>query len=360
MKRRTLLQIAAGLTGVSLLEFLQSRTASSQGRGKVFVLLELRGGNDGLNTVIPHGDPLYRAARPKLALNEGLPLGRGLLLHPALAPLQPAWQARRLAIALGVGWPEPNRSHFKAVDQWATGESSGEGTGWLARAFETAGSKGPLVALDPLTSSAIEGTSLISLQLHSAAFRPRSFEAPDPSVAGDNDTLRRILELEASGQREVARLKRALAPLPAGLELPRGRLGAQVALALRLIASDLAPPVLQLTSNGSFDTHQDQLGRHASQLRMVGEALAAFDRGLQRLPDRPQVTLLTTSEFGRRLKENASGGTDHGSASVSLLLGDQVPHPFLGTYPSLAQLDARGDLIASLAPPDLYARALAL
>jgi uncharacterized protein (DUF1501 family) len=360
MKRRTLLQCAAGLTGVTLLEFLENRAAVSQGRGKVFVLLEMRGGNDGLNTVIPHGDALYRAARPKLALKEGIPLGRGLLLHPAMAPLQEAWQARRLAIALGVGWPNPNRSHFKAVDQWATGRSSGEGPGWLAQAFETAGSRGPLVSLNPLTSSAIEGTSLLSLQLSPASFGRQAFVVPDPSLAGENDTLRKILVLEASGQREVARLKRALAPLPAGLKIPAGDLGAQVALALRLIASDLAPPVLQLGSTGSFDTHQDQLGRHARQIGVVAEALAAFDRGLQRLPNRPQVTLLTTSEFGRRLKENASGGTDHGTASVSLLLGDQVPHPFVGTYPSLAKLDARGDLIASLAPPDLYARALAL
>ncbi len=360
MKRRTLLQFAAGLTGVSLLDLLSSQAASGIRRGKVFVLLELRGGNDGLNTVAPYADPLYLAARPRLALNEGLLLGRGLRLHPSLGALQPAWEGRRLAFALGVGWPDPNRSHFKAVDQWASGQPSGDGSGWLARAFEQAGSKGPLVALDPLTSSAIEGTSLLSLQLSTAAFSRRTLQAPDPSLAGDNDTLRQILELEAAGQREVARLKRALATLPPGLRIPRGGLGAQVALALRLIASDLAPPVLQMTSHGSFDTHQDQLGRHARQLQQVGEALAAFDRGLQRLPNRPQVTLLTTSEFGRRLKENASGGTDHGSASVSLLLGDQVPHPFLGTYPSLASLDARGDLIASLAPPDLYARALAL
>ena len=97
-------------------------------------LLELRGGNDGLNTVAPVRDPLYQQARTTLALRDGLPLASGLALHPALAPLLPLWKSRRLAFALGVGWPTPNRSHFKAADQWATGSASGERPGWLTRA----------------------------------------------------------------------------------------------------------------------------------------------------------------------------------------------------------------------------------
>ena len=113
-------------------------------------------------------------------------------------------------------------------------------------------------------------------------------------------------------------------------------------------------------SQGGFDTHQNQPRRHGAVLGKVAEALASFDEGLQRIPRRPQVTVLVTSEFGRRLRENGSRGTDHGSASLALLMGDHVPHPFLGNYPSLSRLDERGDLIPSMAPPTLYRKALDL
>jgi len=130
-----------------------------------------------------------------------------------------------------------------------------------------------------------------------------------------------------------------------------------VALALRLIGSGVCPPVLQL-AQGGYDTHGGQAIRHERVLSQLSAALAAFATGLERLPNRPQVSLLAVSEFGRRLRENGSRGTDHGSASIALLLGDQVPHPFLGTYPSLSALDDRGDLIPSLSPPDLYRQVL--
>ena len=360
MKRRFLLQGAAALAAVPLLDRLSAQGATPVGRrGKVFVLLELRGGNDGLNTVAPVDDSLYRQFRPRLALREGLPLVQGLQLHPSLAPLKPAWEARRLAIALGVGWPQPNRSHFKAIDQWATGLPSGEGPGWLATALEKARSPGPLVALAPEGSAALEGAAPLALQLNLATLTAPPLTVPDPDLAGNNPVLRRLLALEEAGNRELARLLHALAPLPAGLTVPGGDLGQQVAVALRLIASGIAPPVLQM-SLGGFDTHSGQLQRHARVLSRLGEALAAFDDGLQRISSRPEVTLLTTSEFGRRLQENGSGGTDHGAASMALLLGDRVPHPTLGSYPSLSRLDARGDMIAVLSPPELYRLALQL
>jgi len=362
MKRRSLLFGAAALTAVTLLDQLSARGGTTGRRGKVFVLLELRGGNDGLNTVVPVADPIYLRARPRLALREGVALdqgGSGLVLHPALAPLRPAWEAKRLAIALGVGWPKPTRSHFKAADQWACGQPGGEGPGWLAAAFTKAGSPGPLVALTPEGSAAIEGGKPLSLQLNLATLTAPPLAAADPSLAGGNQTLRRLLALEEASNRELARLKRALAPLPTGFSVPASDLGQQVALALRLIASEIAPPVLTM-SLGGFDTHSGQLNRQAKVLGRLAEALAAFDAGLQRLSNRPQVTLLTTSEFGRRLRENDSSGTDHGSASISLVLGDNVPHPFLGTYPSLSQLDSRGDLIPGLTPPELYRQVLQL
>ncbi len=357
MKRRTLLSLlAAGSASAAFAGGWRSTSASASSR-HVLVLLELRGGNDGLNTVAPIRDPLYRQARPNLALTDALPLAEGLAMHPALAPLLPHWQSQRLAFALGVGWARPNRSHFKATDQWATASPSGEGPGWLAAAFDQRRAFGPLVALGPSGSPAIEGGEVMALQLASSELHGRQPAGLEPERAGANPILRRMLELEQAGQQELQRLRGQLAPLPAGLEIPRGVLGQQVALALRLIASGACPPVLQLSQSG-YDTHARQANRHGRVLGQLSAALAAFTAGLERLPNRPQVSLLTVSEFGRRLRENGSGGTDHGSASIALLLGDQVPHPFLGTYPSLSTLDDRRDLIASLSPPDLYAQVL--
>lgn len=358
MKRRSLLSLLAA-AGVSSPALLSGRSAArpSQASRHVLVLVELRGGNDGLNTLGPHRDPLYRRARPSLALADSLPLRDGLALHPALAPLLPLWQQQRLAFALGVGWPQPNRSHFKASDQWSTANPAGTGPGWLARAYANPAA-GPLVALGPSGCAAMEGGEALALQLAPGGLEQGSGTALDPAAAGDSPVLRRLLELELAGNRELARLRRQLAPLPAGLAVPQGALGQQVGLALRLIGSDGCPPVLQI-AQGGYDTHANQPARHERVLRDLGEALAALDAGLQQLPRRPRVTVLAVSEFGRRLQENGSRGTDHGSASIALIAGDQPPHPFLGSQPRLDQLDARGDLIPTLSPLELYRQVLA-
>jgi len=361
MKRRSLLSLLlASSAGAALAGGrLGSGGAGSPRSKSVLVLLELRGGNDGLNTLAPIADPLYRQARPTLALDgdEALPLAAGLALHPALAPLLPLWQSQRLAFALGVGWPRPNRSHFKAADQWATASPSGEGTGWLAAALDHRQQPGPLLALGPAGCLAMEGGEALALQLSPAELQGRPNASFDPAVAGANAVLRQMLALEQAGAQQLQRLRGELASLPPGLAIPRGALGQQVALALRLIGSGACPPVLQL-AQGGYDTHANQAARHGRALSELAAALAAFAAGLERLPNRPAVTLLAVSEFGRRLRENGSRGTDHGSASVALLFGEQLPKRLIGQYPSLSALDERGDLIPSLSPPELYRRVL--
>lgn len=358
MKRRPLLQL---LAASALAPAAIARTPSSLPPDAVLVLLEMRGGNDGLNTVIPWRDPLYRQARPRLAIDQPLSLRDGLGLHPALAPLEPLWRQGRLSFALGVGWPEPNRSHFKAMDQWATGTASGEGPGWLAAALDRRGSAGPLLSLGPAACASLEGGAAQALELAPENLGVNSPWSLGPERAGTNRILRRMLELESAGARELARLQEGLPPLPEGLSLPSGPLGGQLGVVLRLIASPHCPPVLAVTQTG-YDTHANQSGAHANHLRHLAQTLASFDAGLARMRRRPRVLLLAVSEFGRRLRENGSGGTDHGSASVAILYGDPVgqsmPHPWLGAYPSLETLDARGDLIPGIPPDALYRQAL--
>ena len=360
MKRRQLLQLAA-LTGAGLLSpplFRQTLGQPSPPSASVLVWIELRGGNDGLNTVIPFRDLVYRRARPQLAIAEGPSLGEGLLLHPALAPLMPIWAAGRLALALGVGWPSPTRSHFTSMDQWAAGLPSGLGPGWLAKACDSRRIAGPLVGLGPTGTAAIEGGKALSVQLSPAELGadPPALEV-DPALLANRPQLRQMLALDTDARSALADLQRQLPPLPPKVSLPRRGLGPQVALALRLIASANPPRVLQLELSG-FDNHANQLGRHGAVLKQLALGLQGFEQGLAALPNRPQVTVLVTSEFGRRMAQNGSGGTDHGSASVAFLLGDDVPHPFIGRYPSLQQLDPVGDLIPNLTPPQLYERVL--
>ena len=268
----------------------------------------------------------------------------------------PLWRQHRLGFVLGVGWPQPNRSHFKAADQWATASSAGTGVGWIAQAYP----EGPLVALDPSGCRAMEEGNALALQLSLPQLTTRSSRRLlDPSLVGSSPILHQMLALELAGQRELERLRDQLAPLPAGLSLPRHGLAQQVGLALRLIGSADCPPVLQLAQAG-YDTHANQAPRHALQLSQLAEALVALDVGLKQLSRRPRVTLLAVSEFGRRLQENGSRGTDHGSASVSFLYGDSIPSPFIGQYPSLEELDSRGDLIPGLTPVELYSKVLAM
>lgn len=360
MKRRTLLQGLACGTGAALAySALSSEPASTATpHDHVLIVLDLQGGNDGVNTVVPIGNPLYQKARPSLAISsDASVLGHGLALHPALSPLMELWRQRRLGFALGVGWDQPNRSHFKASDQWATARLDGVGAGWLARAFDAGRTNGPLVALHASGCAAMEGGEALALQLSHAQLRRRSSDALNPDQEKDSPILRRLLELELQGELALTRLRKHLVDLPSGLNLPRGALGQQVGLALRLIGSGICPPVLQMALGG-FDTHANQALRHARVLSQLAESLVALDFGLQQMPRRPQVTLMAVSEFGRRFRENASRGTDHGSASVAFFYGDDVPHPFLGRYPDLDNLDERGDLIPTLAPISLYRRVL--
>jgi uncharacterized protein (DUF1501 family) len=377
MRRRSLLQLSfwVGLGaaigpvakpvslqwGSDLAKSLRSRSTPG-GSKRVLVLLELQGGNDGLNCVGPFGDPLYQQLRGKLAVNpaEAIELGDGLAMHPSLAALRPSLEAGRLAWLLGVGWNQPSRSHFVASDQWASGKANGwAGEGWLGRAAAKRGERAPLVALGDGEAAALEAAGIQLLHLATADLRNPNQPWPAPQQAGDNPALRRLLELEQSSQRDLRELVAELAPAAVldGAQLPATALGKQLALALRLIAGNRPPAVIQVSQSG-YDTHANQQQRHPRLLGELAAALMGFERGLAALARRPQVELLTVSEFGRRLRINGSGGTDHGTASVLLRLGDQVGSKLQGSYPSLSKQDERGDMLPTWSPPEVMAQLL--
>ena len=354
MKRRHFLQLAL-LTSSSLCNGWPYNAMSRRG---VLIWLELRGGNDGLNTVIPFRDETYLRLRPTLKIRDGIPISNELAFHPALSPLMRLWKTKQLCIALGVGWPNPNRSHFKATDQWATANVAGEGPGWLANAMDVQALRYPLIGLGPTGSKAMDGGKSVVLHLSNKELkRKHSPLQQADQLLLERPLLKKVLSLEQSSYEALAEIQRELPRLPRSIRFSNNSLGKQLGLALQLISSPNPPPFLQIEHSG-YDTHTNQLYRQEKLLGQLAQELSLFNQGLNSFAKRPLVTVLITSEFGRRLAQNGSGGTDHGSASISLLMGDQMPNLFIGNYPSLQNTDSRGDLISNISPPELYQIAL--
>lgn len=328
---------------------------------RTLVLIELHGGNDGLNTLVPFEDARYHSLRPTLAIarEQVLQLTPTLGFHPALEPLRPLWE-RDLAIVAGVGYPQPNRSHFRSIEIWETGSDSQEylDDGWLARLFEqhplptrfTAdaillgkGDAGPLAGKRAKT---------IALRTPEEFVRESALVRPT-TVTGGNAALRHIIAVQqeighASGDLQV-QLQKAAA---LSTSFPSSKIGAQLETAARLLVAQTSIAVIKVI-HGGFDTHAGQRHTHQRLLGELAQALVNFRSAMlaHGLWDRVLVT--TYSEFGRRPAENGSAGTDHGTAAPHLLLGGRVQGGLYGAQPSLAQLQD-GDLRHTVDYRSLY------
>lgn len=336
--------------------------------GKILVVIEMSGGNDGLNTVIPYTDAGYARNRPVIGIPAASvrKISSSVGLHPAMGAMGNMFDKGQLAVVTGVGYPNPNRSHFFSMDVWqtATEEASVTNrTGWLARYFDCDGHfKG-----DPLSGVTL-GSSL-PLALTSV---------DDPvSVIGDGNNygfqaidgdrakhLRAIESMYTGGTAAIdhadfvrnvgheaylssEELKRAIAvydvKAASAAKYPIGNgLANSLQTVAKLITGGVSTRVYYLNIGG-FDTHADQPRVHAQVLNQLSEAISAFYADLELQGRANDVTLMTFSEFGRRVKENGSAGTDHGAASVLFVAGAGVKGGVYGDYPSLTDLD-QGDL----------------
>ena len=364
MNRRHLLASALALPlGLSPL----SRAAAGEepGASRTLVLLELAGGNDGLNSVVPYSDPAYYRARPKLAVERDrvLQLDETLGLNPALEPLMAAWEAGDLATVLGVGYPRPNRSHFRSIEIWNTASTSDETLqdGWLQRAVIEAGGLPPgLGALGVVLggpAGPLAGTALSTLvmkdkrQLQAAARLLDGTTAQSPNPALDH-----ILAVRRQAQAASVRIEARLATArPLKTDFPETALGRQLQLAATLVAST-APAAVIKVQQGGYDTHAGQAGQHPRLLGDLAASLSAFRRALLEAGAWQRCLVMTYAEFGRRVRENASGGTDHGTAAPHFLMGGSVSGGLYGRQPSLSDLEG-GDLRHSVDFRRLYATA---
>jgi uncharacterized protein (DUF1501 family) len=322
--------------------------ALAQPSRKLLVLVELRGGNDGINTVIPFNDPRYASLRPRLAIarEQVVQLSESTGLHPALEKLRPLWQAKELAIVQGVGYPQPNLSHFRSIEIWDTASKADEylDAGWLARAFARYPSPASFAADGVVVGAGamgpLAGGSARCIALSDPAQFLRNARLARGEGESRNAALAHILRVE----RDVrASAEKITAGRRFETGFPAGVFGNSVNTAAQLAANESRGAVVRL-SLGSFDTHANQLGTHANLLRQLAEGLSALRSALVEAGRWSDTVIATYAEFGRRPRENQSGGTDHGTASAHLVLGGAVKGGLYGAAPALDRLDGEGNL----------------
>lgn len=346
----------------------------------ILVVIQLSGGNDGLNTVVPYFAPEYYRARPGINVPEAqvLKLSRadGVGLHPNLAALREMYDQGAATIVQGVGYPNPNRSHFKSMDIWQTADPTATGDGWLGRYFdseccgfgkgesgtpESAGQGPPGIAIGRTAPLAMEGRRIKPVAFESAELFRWSAEEMHESLRSGYAALNRRERGEGSAAREDSNaaflvrtsldaqvssdlIRKAVARRPA-TQFPNSDLGRQLSMIASMIGAGLKTRVYY-ASMGSFDTHAGQggpQGRHAQLLGQFSQAVRAFYAELKAQRNDARVLSMAFSEFGRRVAQNQSQGTDHGTAAPMFLFGPMVRAGMAGEHPSMKALDD-GDL----------------
>ena len=336
---------------------------------RTLILIELKGGNDGLNTVIPYRQERYYALRPTLhiARDQVLALDERVGLHPALAPLMASWRAKDCAIIQGVGYQDPNRSHFRSIEIWETASGSHEQLeqGWLSGQLRGQPSEALVtqaIAVGPQELGPLRGVSqalvlrqpqqlvLASKRMARHGASTRGAPAPPSKNAALSHLLKTQAELMgATRQVELAVLRAPELKHP----MPQGALGQQAQLAVQILAAGLPVQIMKL-SLGGFDTHANQLGRHQGLLEQLGGCLSAMRANLIELGLWQRTLVMTYSEFGRRAAQNGSRGTDHGTSAPQLMLGGRVEGGLYGQQPSLERLQQQ-DLVHHVDFRALYA-----
>ena len=362
MKRREFLSSAGAAVVAVLAPGIALAQRSQAGYANLLVLVELKGGNDGLNTVVPYADAQYYALRPRLAIprDQVLQLDAQAGLHPALEPLMAMWKDRELAVVQSVGYPNANLSHFRSIEIWDTASKSNEylGEGWLARAFAAAPAPRSFAADGVVVGGAEMGpfaggaTRAIALTDTQQFLRQARLAAPAGQTG--NAALQHILRVEHDIVQAAAGLNGNHAY---AVEFPRTAFGNAVSTAAQVIASKAGVAAIKLSLNG-FDTHSNQPGTHARLLKDLADGLAVLRSALMEIGRWDSTLIMTYAEFGRRPRENLSIGTDHGTANAHFLLGGRVKGGLYGPAPGLSRLDGNGNLPFAVDFRDVYATVL--
>lgn len=331
-----------------------SKMASQGANGRIMVIVELSGGNDGLNTVIPYADDAYYRARPHLGIREdkSLRIDDHFAFQNTMSGFERLYKDGEMAIVHGVGYDQPSFSHFSSMAFWQTGApNSGEANGWLGRMADAIDPQGHrqnlLVNIDDHQSLAVKAAHHVPLVFDDPEkFSRRVFHAEANAIAaGDipgngtgNPALDYMFEIATSASRSERLVREAWTnyetPMDYGL-VPWG-----LERVAALIAADFPTQVYYVPfRNNAFDTHVHQANTHARLWSYTSDHISAFMRDMDRLGRADDVVLMAFSEFGRRVAENTSIGTDHGTAGPAFIIGKPIHGGHYGGVPSLTDLD---------------------
>lgn len=338
---------------------------------KKLVIIQLAGGNDGLNTIIPYTNDIYYKSRPKLAISKekALKVNDEIGFHKNLAPLKNLYDQGNLTIINNVGYPNPNRSHFRSTDIWQSASNSNEylNTGWLGRYIDTYG-KAPYsgIELDDSLSLILKGEKINGIATRNPRILNANTQTPYFKKLINYQTeehlsehnlgylYKTMIEAKSSAKYIYEKTK----TFKSNLEYPKNSFGKQLKTTAEFINSHIESKVYYV-SMGGFDTHADQVNKQAKLLKTYSEAVTVFVEDLKKNDTFKDTLIVTFSEFGRRVKQNAGGGTDHGAANNVFIIGNDLNKKgFYNEMPNLNQLDKNGDIIHTVDFRSIYATIL--
>lgn len=362
--------------------FGQASTQSES--NNLLVVIQLNGGNDGLNTVIPYSNGLYYDARPSLniAQKDVLPLNNELGLHPKLANLKKFYDGGKVAIINGVGYPNSSRSHFRGTDIWMSANPDKiERTGWLGRFLDESiarfhNVKTPAANIGGVLPLTLRGTKVVvpsivnlqSFQLQTdskyaqdRANRLQLFTQLNSQPFDASVYLAYIAQTGLGAHQSAEELQQAVKKYKSAVQYPTDPFSQGLKLIAQIIAGGIGTQIMHVAIGG-FDTHasqnQEKPVSHPMLLERVNAGISVFYQDLVQMGVANDVLIMTFSEFGRRVRENGSQGTDHGTAAPLFVLGNRVKGGLYGEYPSLSKLDSVGDLIYTVDFRSVYATLL--
>lgn len=350
---------------VSRMAFAQTVTGTAVSNDNILVIVQLSGGNDGLNTVVPFRDDAYYKARPVLALKDRLhSLSSDLSLNPGMTAMKGLFDEGKLAVVNGCGYPSPNRSHFQSMHIWHTADPTiGKGSGWIGHyldhALKGTDAANPLKAVNigvelpaALVNTGAPVPSIQSLEDFALRLDPGSqFDATrekeiitalNSSSRAGNPALEFLSRQATNALVSTEEVRKLAGGYKPDAQYPGGGLGNQLKLIAQIISGNFGTRVFYCQTGG-YDTHANQGQTHERLLQNVSDSLAAFQKDLEVKGLAQKVTVMCFSEFGRRVAQNESNGTDHGAAGPMFVLGSRVKGGVYGNHPSLTDTD-NGDL----------------
>lgn len=360
----------AWLSNIARAEIIRKAKGVNPAKDTVLVVCQLSGGNDGLNTVVPFANKTYYDLRPQLAIAEDkvLKLTNEVGFHPAMGALAELYKQGKVAVIQNVGYPRPNRSHFKSMEIWQSASPDGKlRYGWIGRYFDGAAARNPL---NPVVAIGLSTEKPRALNADVASIPCFASLTDIQSMVGDPDAermLRQIQGMEAGQNTDtrvvqmanktaldaMASLRDKLGAFTAKQTYGNDRFGQGFKQIAQLVATSPQTRVIYFSAGG-FDTHARQADSHKNLLQGFSDAMLAFQREMEALGKDKKVTTLVFSEFGRRSYENASAGTDHGAAAPMMLVGGNVKGGIHGPIPDLDNL-IDGDLKFAIDFRQVYA-----